>query len=175
VIPPGEADEPNCIPRAITLKAASADTAGMGMTSFMERSYRIGPDGRTAVCDTIAARRDVDALRDALAWRRNELARVEMQDVDTVLALRALMTLEDMLQATVVYEENVPLTLVRDQVRTLCEVAGAYATDRDIDGYQAPEERERIERLRDFAGPLMDCCSELTAGQDQLHEGALSV
>lgn len=175
MIPPGEDEGSNCIPRAITPRTVLADTAGMGMTSFMERSYRIGPDGRTAVCDTIAARRDVDALRDALAWRRDELSRVEMQDADTVLALRALMTLEDMLEATTVYEEHVPLTLVRDQVRTLCEVAGAYVTDRDVDGYQAPEERERLERLRDFAGPLMDCCSELTAGQDQLHEGALPV
>lgn len=175
MIPPGEDEGANCIPRAITPAAAGADTAAMGMTSFMQRSYRIGPDGRTAVCDTIAARRDVDALRDALAWRRNEVGRTEMREADTVLALRALMTLEDILAATTVYEEHVPLTLVRDQVRTLCEVAGAYVTDRDVDGYQAPEERERIERLRDFAGPLMDCCSELAAGQDQLHERALSV
>jgi hypothetical protein len=145
------------------------------MTSFMERSYRIGPDGRTAVCDTIADRPDVDALRDALAWRRNELSRAELDDADTVLVLRALMTLEDMLEATSVYEELVPLTLTRDQVRSLCEIAGAYITDRDIEGYQTPEERARIERLRDFAGPLMDCCSELATAEDQLRERALSV
>jgi hypothetical protein len=147
----------------------------MGMTSFMERSYRIGPDGRTAVCDTIAARTDVDALRDALAWRRNELSRTELDDADTVLVLRAIMTLEDMLEATTVYEEHVPLTLTRDQVRSLCEIAGTYVTDRDIDGYQAPEERARIERLRGFAGPLMDCCSELAVAEDQLRERPVSV
>jgi hypothetical protein len=145
------------------------------MHSFMERSYRVGPDGRTAVCDTIAARRDVDALMDALAWRRDTLARAEMQEADAVLALRALMVLDDMLAATRAYEEHVPLTLMREQVCMLCEIAGAYVTERDIDGYQAPEERARIERLRDFAGPLMDCCSELAAAHDEVRERALPV
>jgi hypothetical protein len=145
------------------------------MHSFMERSYRVGPDGRTAVCDTIAARGDVDVLRDALAWRRDTLARAEMQEADAVLALRALMVLDDMLEATHVYEEHVPLTVTREQVCMLCQIAGAYITERDIDGYQAPEERVRIERLRAFAGPLMDCCSELAAAQDELRERALPV
>ncbi len=147
----------------------------MGMTSFMERSYRIGADGRTVVCDTIADRPDVDALADALAWRRSTLAREELQDVETVLALRAIMVLEDMLQSTRAYEEHVPLTLTREQVSALCEIAGAYISERDVPEYQAPEERERIERLRGFAGPLMDCCSELAAAQDEARERPLAV
>lgn len=175
MIPPGRAEGCNCAGLAITLAPALADTTIMGMHSFMERSYRVGPDGQTAVCDTIAARRDVDALSDALAWRRNTLSRAELQEAGTVLALRALMVLDDMLQATQMYEENVPLTLMREQVRMLCEIAGAYVTERDIDGYQAPEERARIGRLRDFAGPLMDCCSELAAAQDEVRERALPV
>jgi hypothetical protein len=145
------------------------------MPSFMDRSYRIGPDGRTAVCDTIAARRDVDALGDALAWRRDTLSRAEMQDADAVLVLRAIMVLDDILEATRVYEENVPLTLTREQVHILCEVSGAYISERDVDSYQAPEERDRIERLRAFAGPLMDCCSELATAQEQVRESALPV
>ena len=169
----GENDEANCIPRAITPAAACADTLSMGMTSFVERSYRIGPDGRTVVCDTIAARHDIDALGDALAWRRNQLSRAELEEVETVLVLRALMTLEDMLEATTVFEEHAPLTLSRDQVRLLCEIAGAYLTERDVEGYQAPEERRRIDRLRGFAGPLMDCCSELAAAQDEQRERAI--
>jgi hypothetical protein len=145
------------------------------MTSIVERSYRIGPDGRSPVCDTIAARADIDALRDALAWRRNELARLELQDADTVLRLRALMTLDDMFDATSAYDEHAPLTLTRDNVRLLCEIGGAYITERDVEGYQPPEERERIGRLRDLAGRLMDCCSELARAQEQLRERELTV
>jgi hypothetical protein len=147
----------------------------MGMTSLMERSYRIGPDGRSPVCDTIAARPDIDALRDALAWRRNELALLELGDTESVLVLRALMSLEDMLDATSVYDEHAPLTLTRDQVRMLCEIVGAYITARDVESYQTPEERERIGRLRDLAGRLMDCCSELSVAQEQLRERELTV
>jgi|GEM_PF-1368949 len=147
----------------------------MGITSFMERSYRIGPDGRIVVCDTIADRPDVDALRDALAWRRNTLARAEMQETDAVLALRALMVLDDMLESTRLYEEHVPLTINRQQVGMLCEIAGAYLSVRDVDAYQAPEERLRIERLRGFAGPLMDCCSEMAVAEGQARDRALPV
>lgn len=172
---PGEDEQANCIPRAITPATSDADTGSMGMTSLVERNYRIGQDGRSPVCDTIAARADIDALRDALAWRRNELARVELQDADTVLVLRALMTLEDMLAATTDYDEHAPLTLTRDDVRVLCEIVGAYVTDRDVESYQPPEERRRIERLRDLAGQLMDCCSELATAQEQLRERELTV
>jgi hypothetical protein len=145
------------------------------MPSFMQRSYRVGPDGHTAVCDAIADRRDVDALGDALAWRRDTVSRAELQDADSVLALRAVMMLEDMLDATRVYEEHVPLTVNREQAQGLCAAAGEYISERDVEGYQAPEERERIARLRAFAGPLMDCCSELAAAQDELRERALPV
>ena len=171
----GEAEERNCIPRAITPATDDADNGSMGMTSLVERSYRIGPDGRSPVCDTIAARADIDALRDALAWRRNALARLELQDADTVLVLRALMALEDMLDATSAYDEHAPLTLTSDQVRALCEIVGAYITGRDVESYQPPEERERIERLRSLAGRLMDCCSELATAHEQLRERELTV
>jgi hypothetical protein len=145
------------------------------MTSLVERSYRIGSDGRTVVCDTIAERPDVDALVDALGWRRDAMSRIELQDTDTVLALRALMVLDDMLESTRDYEENVPLTLTREQVSMLCEIAGTYITERDVESYQAPEERDRIQRLRALSGALMDCCSELAAADDEARERALLV
>jgi hypothetical protein len=160
---------------AITSARAIADTCSMGTSSFMQRSYRIAADGQSVVCDTIAARPDVDALRDAIAWRRDALSRAELQEADTVLALRALMVLDDMLESLRGYEEDVPLTLTRGQACMLCEILGAYVTERDVDSYQTPEERGRIERLRAFAGPLMDCCSELAAAQEQRRERPLTV
>jgi hypothetical protein len=152
-----------------------ADTGNMGMSTFMDRSYRVGPDGHSVVCDTIVGRADVEALSDALAWRRDERSRGGLDDADAVLTLRELMTLDDMLAATRAYEDNAPVTLNRGQAHTLCEIAGAYVAERDIEGYQAPEERDRIERLRALAGPLMDCCSELAAAHAELRDRAISV
>jgi hypothetical protein len=152
-----------------------ADTSSVGNSSFMQRSYRIAPDGESVLCDTFADRPDVDAVVDALAWRRDALSRTELHEADTVLALRALMVLQDMLDSLRGYEQEVPLTLTRGQACMLCEIVGAYVTERDIDGYQTPEERARIERLRAIAGPLMDCCSELAAAQDELRERPLTV
>ena len=141
----------------------------------MDRSYRVSSDGRGVVCDTIVERADVGALADALAWRRNELSREELQEADAVLALRALMVLDDMLAATADYEERAPLTLTRDQARVLCQISGAYVSERDLDGYQSPEERDRIERLRGLAGRLMDTCSELVTAEDDARERAILV
>jgi hypothetical protein len=145
------------------------------MSAFMDRIYRIGPDGHGVVCDTVVGGRDIGALSDALAWRRDELARVELDDADAVLTLRGLMVVDDMLAVAGMYEGDAPLTITRPQVHMLCEVAGAYVAERDIEGYQAPEERDRIERLRGLAGPLMDCCSELAAAEDEVRERAVSV
>jgi hypothetical protein len=146
----------------------------MGISAFMDRSYRIGPDGHGVVCDTVVGGQDIVALSDALAWRRDELSRVEL-DVDAVLTLRGLMVLDDMLVAANAFEQAAPLTVNREQVHVLCEIAGAYVAARDVAGYQAPEERDRIERLRVLGGPLMDCCSELAAAEDEVRERAISV
>jgi hypothetical protein len=175
VIQQGDSGGKNFAAGAITPAGAVADTGCMGMTSFMQRSYRIAADGHSVVCDTIADRPDVDALRDAIAWRRDALSRAELQDADTVMALRALMVLDDMLESTRAYEELVPLTFTREQACMLCEISGAYVSERDVESYQPPEERDRIERLRAFAGPIMDCCSELAAAQDEARKRPLPV
>jgi hypothetical protein len=147
----------------------------MGISAFMERRYRIGPDGRGVVCDMVVGGRDLVALTDALAWRRDELSRVEMDEADAVLTLRRLMVLDDMLGVAGSTEQDVPLTVNREQVHMLCEIAGAYVAARDVEGYQAPEERDRIERLRLLAGALMDCCSELTAAEGEMRDRPVSV
>ena len=139
----------------------------------MDRNHRIAADGRTVVCDTIAGRADIDVLGEAMAWRRDQLSRVGMQEVDAVLALRALMTLDDMLGAAA--GEQAIVTLTREQALMLCEIAGSYVTERDVESYQSPEERDRIVRLRSLAGPLMDTCCELAAAEDEARERLLTV
>lgn len=137
------------------------------MSNLMERNYRIGRDAITVVCDVTAVRGEIDAFREALAWRRDQLARVEHDAAEDVLALRAWMTLDDMLAATDVFGDEAPLTLTREQAQMLCELAASYVTERDIESYQPVEERERIAILRALGGPLMDCCCEFAAAQDE--------
>jgi hypothetical protein len=136
----------------------------------MERSYRIGRDGFSVVCDVIAVRDEIDALRDALAWRRDQLSRVDHDDVDAVLALRSWMGLDDLLASTAVFGDEAPLTLTRDQAVMLCELATTYVAERDVDSYQPLEERDRIAILRALSGPLMDCCCEFAAAQQEVRE-----
>ena len=137
------------------------------MSYLMERHYRIGRDGITVVCDASAVRGEIDAFRDALAWRRDQLARMDHDAVEEVLALRAWMTLDDMLAATSVFGDEAPLTLTREQAQMLCELAASYVAERDVESYQPLEERERIAILRALSGPLMDCCCEFAAAQEE--------
>ncbi len=57
----------------------------------------------------------------------------------------------------------------------LCQISGAYVSGRDLEGYQSPEERDRIERLRGLAGRLMDTCCEFAAAEDEARERAILV
>jgi hypothetical protein len=137
------------------------------MSSLMERNYRIGRDGITVVCDVLALRGEIDALRDALAWRRDTLSRVAHDDADSVVALRSWMTLDDLLGATAVFGDEAPFTLIREQALMLCELSTAYVAERDVESYQPLEERERIALLRTLCGPLMDACCEFAAAQEE--------
>ena len=143
------------------------------MSTFTRRDYRISDDGHAVVCNTMAEREDLEALRDALAWRRDRPTPDGLQDAGAVLALRALVTLDDRLIAMIDAEGQLPLTVDREQALTLCEVANSYVADRDVESYQSPDERARIARLRTLAGPLMDTCAGLAAAQEEAVEKAL--
>jgi hypothetical protein len=145
------------------------------MSAFMDRSYRIAPAERSFVCDAVVARDDNAALGDTLAWRREQIGRDGLEDVAAVLELRALMSLDDLLAAVRDSGPDATVMLRRDQASLLCQIAGAYVTDRDGDDYQSPEERERIARLRGLAGPLMDLCCEFAAAEDEAREQPLAV
>lgn len=136
----------------------------------MDRSYRIAPGERTVVCDAVVDREDNAALGDALAWRRGQIGREGLEDAGAVLELRALMSLDDLLSGLREHGPDAVLTVKRDQAQLLCQIAGAYATERDVESYQAPEERERIARLRGLNGPLMDLCCEFAAAEDEARE-----
>lgn len=145
------------------------------MSAFMDRSYRIAPDGRSVVCYAVVGLHESESLGEALAWRRDEIGRAGLELADAVLELRALMTLDDLLAVERRLGPEATLTLTRDQARLLCQITGAYVTERDTDGYQPPEERDRIARLRDLAGPLMDLCCDFAAAEAEAREHLLAV
>ena len=145
------------------------------MSAFMDRSYRIAPAERSVVCDAVIDREDNVALGEALAWRRHQIGRGDLEEAAAVLELRALMTLDDLLVAVRDTGPDATLTLKRDQAQLLCQITGAYVTDRDVDSYQPPEERDRIARLRAISGPLMDLCCEFASAEHEAREQLLTV
>jgi hypothetical protein len=145
------------------------------MNAFMDRSYRIAPDGRSVVCYAVVGRDENEALGDALAWRREEIGRRGLEEAGAVLELRALMTLDDLLAVSREFGPEATLALTRDQARLLCQVGSAYVTERDTESYQPPEERDRIALMRELAGPLMDLCCEFAAAEDEAREHLISV
>lgn len=145
------------------------------MSAFVDRSYRIAPAERSVVCDAVVDREDNAALGESLAWRREQIGRDGLEEASAVIELRALMSLDDLLAAVRDTGPDATVMLKRDQASLLCQIAGAYVTDRDGAGYQSPEERDRIARLRGLAGPLMDLCCEFAAAEDEAREQLLSV
>ena len=145
----------------------------MPLSSFTDRSYRVAQGGRSVVCDTVATREELDSLREAIAWRRNAHSLSAFDDAESVIMLRALISLDDLLFETTAVESEALVTVDREQARLLCEVAGAYVAERDVDSYQPLEERERIARLRGLSGSLMDTCCELAAAEQEANEKEL--
>lgn len=141
----------------------------------MDRSYRIAPDGRSVVCYAVVGLEDNESLGEALAWRRDEIGRNGLELASAVIELRALMSLDDMLAVERGVGPDATITLTREQARLLCQISGAYVTERDTDSYQPPEERDRIARLRGLAGPLMDLCCEFEAADEEAREHLVSV
>lgn len=145
------------------------------MSAFMDRSYRIAPDGRSVVCHAVVGQESNESLGEALAWRREEIGRNGLEEARDVLELRALMTLDDLLAGEREVGPEATLTLTRDQAQLLCQISGAYVNERDSDSYQPPEERDRIARLRGLTGPLIDLCCEFAAAEEEARDHLVSV
>jgi hypothetical protein len=166
--PVGLTHPPNTLHSYITFYGLDAEYADMGISAFMDRSYRIAPDGRSVVCYAVVGRDENESLSEALAWRREEIGRSGLEQVSAILELRALMTLDDLLAAMREVGPEATLTLTRDQGSLLCQITGAYVTERDTDSYQPPEERDRIATLQALVDPLFDLVAELDRADEVL-------
>lgn len=143
----------------------------MTVVSFLDNTFRVAPMAygeQHVVLDTLVSGQDAKALSDALAWLRSrEYLATSVESGDQVLALRALMTLTDMLDL-VDEAHGGPFTVTRPQVALLAEAASRYVAERDVDSYQEPRERDRIARLRMLGDRLFDRTADLAGAEAEV-------
>jgi hypothetical protein len=101
------------------------------------------------------------ALADALSWYVSRRFQAEALEAEAVLELRAAGALADRMDEFRDAEGLAPVRLDSAQVRLLIEAVWAYIAERDIETYQPPEERARLEELGRLTDPLFDLVAEL--------------
>jgi hypothetical protein len=103
------------------------------------------------------------ALLDALAHaRRAQFA--EALDADAVLALRRSSAVSDALERDPA--ERHVVRLDAEEAVVASNAVGFYVAERDVPGYQSPEERERLATLGALAQPLRDLVADLRLATD---------
>ncbi|MEA2445136.1 MAG: hypothetical protein QOJ12_2428 [Thermoleophilales bacterium] len=127
---------------------------------MFEDLHLVPEDGRAVAVFSASAERRA-ALADALSWLVTRRFQTEDLDADHVLALRAAGALADRLDEFRGVEGLAPVRVTSDQVRLLIEASWAYIADRDVDSYQPPEERARIDELTGMGDRLFDLVAEL--------------
>ena len=117
-------------------------------------------DGRAVAVFTLDEERR-SALADALSWLVNRRFQVEGLEAESVLELRTAGGLADRLDEHRGVEGRASVRLNADQARLLIEAASIYRSERDVEGYQPPEERDRLAQLAELIDPLFDLVAEL--------------
>jgi hypothetical protein len=125
-----------------------------------EDLHLVAEDGR-AVAVFTAGGVLRDALADALSWHVTRRFQTGSLEVDDVIELRQAGALADKLDEFRGHDERAPIRVNADQARALIEAAYDYIAERDVDGYQPPEERDRIAQLQAMIDPLFDLVAQL--------------
>ena len=120
----------------------------------------VAEDGRAVAVFTAEEKRRA-ALADALSWHLTRSFQADGLEADRVLELRAAGALADRIDEFRGVEGRAPLRLDAQQVRLLIEAVVAFVSERDVETYQPPEERERIAELSGLVDPLFDLALEL--------------
>jgi hypothetical protein len=127
----------------------------------------VAEDGRAvAVFTAEAAVRD--ALADALSWHVQRRFQTDSLEADKVIELRAAGALADRLDEFRGVEGRAPVRVNADHVRVMIEAGSAYRSERDVDSYQPPEERERLAILGSLIDPLFDLLADLDRADEVL-------
>jgi hypothetical protein len=132
-----------------------------------EDLHLVPEDGRAVAVFSASAERRA-ALADALSWLLTRRFQTEELDAERVLALRAAGALADRLDEFRGVEGLAPVRLTAEQLRLLIEASWAYVADRDVESYQSPEERARIEELSGMGDELFDLLAELDRADEIL-------
>jgi hypothetical protein len=134
-------------------------TTAMVSLSNCELVMTDGPDGPAPVVVADVTAAAAVALADAVARRRDILALGEIEAA-RALELRALSELVDRLRPAPGAEMHV-LRLGPDDAAIVGDAADSYVAERDVDGYQPPPERARLEALREVRNSLRDAQARL--------------
>jgi hypothetical protein len=138
-----------------------------------EDLHLVAEDGR-AVAVFSASLELRTALADALSWQvTSRFQAGALDEAEAVLEMRAAGALADRLDEHRGLEGRAPVRVNADHVRLLIGAASAYVMERDVESYQAPEERERIAQLRELIDPLFDLVGNLDRADEVL--GASSI
>jgi hypothetical protein len=108
------------------------------------------------------------AIADALSWHVQRRFQTDSLEADKVIELRAAGALADRLDEFRGVEGRAPVRVNADHVRVMIEASSAYRSERDVDSYQPPEERERLTVLGTLIDPLFDLLAELDRADDVL-------
>src|SRR3954453_6600172 len=106
----------------------------------------VAEDGRAVAVFTAEAGLR-GALADALSWHVQRRFQTDALEAEKVVELRAAGALADRLDQFRGEEGRAPVRLNADQVPLIIEAASGYRSERDVDSYQSPEERERLSVL----------------------------
>jgi hypothetical protein len=108
------------------------------------------------------------ALADALSWHVQRRFQTDALEAEKVLDLRAGGALADRLDEFRGVEGRSEVRLTAGNVRLLIEAASGYRSERDVDSYQSPEERDRLGVLGDLVDPLFDLLADLDRADEVL-------
>jgi hypothetical protein len=129
--------------------------------------HLIPEDGR-AVAVFTAGHELRGALADALSWHVNRRFQTDALEAEEVIELRGAGALADRLDEFRGVEGRAEVRLNADHVRMVIEAASAYRSERDVEGYQSPEERERLAVLGGVIDPLFDMLADLDRADEVL-------
>jgi hypothetical protein len=116
---------------------------------------------RRAEAVTDLSEGQVAAIADALSYYERTRFATEALDAEHVLALRTVSALVDQIHYLAAAGGHAQLRMSIAGASALVQAAAAYLDERDTDGYQSPEERDRLAALRLLIEPLIDLVCDL--------------
>ena len=101
------------------------------------------------------------ALADALSFQVQRRFQTDVLETEKVLQLRIAGALADRLDEFRGVEGRAEVRLNADHVRLIIEAVMGYRSERDVDSYQSPEERDRLTLMGELIDPLFDLLADI--------------